>query len=103
MGRTARRLRGRPNGTDDRHHSVDLGVGERGRQTAVLCIEIKGKLSPIDMERVHFDLLQLAQAHAITKEIRTVLFHPGFPVDIRHNSKIGREELAEWAAKQMKS
>jgi hypothetical protein len=32
-----------------------------------------------------------------------VLFHPGFPVDIRHNSKIGREELAEWAAKQMQS
>ena len=34
---------------------------------------------------------------------REVLFHPGFPVDIRHNSKIGREELAEWAEKQMKS
>jgi hypothetical protein len=50
---------------------------------------------------VHFDLLQLAQAHSITKSIRTVLFHPGFPVDIRHNSKIGREELAEWAVKKM--
>jgi hypothetical protein len=23
--------------------------------------------------------------------------HPGFPVDIRHNAKIGREKLAEWA------
>jgi hypothetical protein len=32
-----------------------------------------------------------------------VLFHPGFPVDIRHNSKIGREELAEWATKKMQS
>jgi hypothetical protein len=69
----------------------------------VLCIEVKGKLSPVDVERVHFDLLQLAQAHAITKSIRTVLFHPGFPVDIRHNSKIGREELAAWAAKKMQS
>ena len=57
----------------------------------------------MDTERVHFDLLQLAQAHTITREIRTVLFHPGFPVDIRHNSKIGREELAGWAAKQMKN
>ena len=55
----------------------------------------------VDTERVHFDLLQLAQAHSITKGIRTVLFHPGFPVDIRHNSKIGREELAQWAAKKM--
>jgi acyl-CoA synthetase (AMP-forming)/AMP-acid ligase II len=83
--------------------SAVVGVGDRGRQTPVLCIEVKGKLSPVDTERVHFDLLQLAQAHTITREIRTVLFHPGFPVDIRHNSKIRREELAEWAAGQMKA
>ena len=83
--------------------SAVVGVGTRGRQTPVLCIEVIEKLSPVDTERVHFDLLQLAQAHSITREIRTVLFHPGFPVDIRHNSKIGREELAEWAAGQMKS
>ena len=85
----------------DLRRSAVVGVGPRGRQTPVLCIEVKGKLSPVDTERVHFDLLQLAQAHAVTKSIRTVLFHPGFPVDIRHNSKIGREELAEWAAKKM--
>jgi acyl-CoA synthetase (AMP-forming)/AMP-acid ligase II len=83
--------------------SAVVGVGTRGRQTPVLCIEVKGKLSPVNTERVHFDLLQLAQAHSITKSIRTVLFHPGFPVDIRHNSKIGREELAEWAEKKMQS
>jgi acyl-CoA synthetase (AMP-forming)/AMP-acid ligase II len=83
--------------------SAVVGVGTKGRQTPVLCIEVKGKLAPVDSERVHFDLLQLAQAHSITREIRTVLFHPGFPVDIRHNSKIGREELAVWAAKKMKS
>ena len=87
----------------DLARSAVVGVGTRGRQTPVLCIEVNGKLSPVDTERVHFDLLQLAQAHSITKSIRTVLFHPGFPVDIRHNSKIGREELAEWAAKKMAS
>jgi acyl-CoA synthetase (AMP-forming)/AMP-acid ligase II len=81
--------------------SAVVGVGIQGRQTPVLCIEVRGKLSPVDNERVHFDLLQLAQAHSITRSIRTVLFHPGFPVDIRHNSKIGREELAEWASKKM--
>jgi acyl-CoA synthetase (AMP-forming)/AMP-acid ligase II len=81
--------------------SAVVGVGTKGRQTPVLCIEVKGKLSPVDTERVHFDLLQLGQAHSITRSIRTVLFHPGFPVDIRHNSKIGREELAEWAVKKM--
>ena len=82
--------------------SAVVGVGPKGKQTPVLCIEIKGKLSPVNMERVHFDLLQLAQAHGITREIRTVLFHPGFPVDIRHNSKINREELADWAAAKMR-
>lgn len=83
--------------------SAVVGVGTKGRQMPVLCIEVKGKLEPVDVERVHFDLLQLAQAHSITREIRTVLFHPGFPVDIRHNSKIGREELAVWAEKKMQS
>jgi acyl-CoA synthetase (AMP-forming)/AMP-acid ligase II len=87
----------------DLRRSAVVGVGTRGRQTPVLCIEVEGKLSPVDRERIHFDLLQLAQAHSITRSIRTVLFHPGFPVDIRHNSKIGREELAGWAAKQMQS
>ena len=87
----------------DLRRSAVVGVGPKGRQTPVLCIEVRGKLSPVDTERVHFDLLQLAQAHAITRSIRTVLFHPGFPVDIRHNSKIGREELAEWATKKMNS
>jgi acyl-CoA synthetase (AMP-forming)/AMP-acid ligase II len=85
----------------DLRRSAVVGVGPRGRQIPVLCIELKGKLSAVDNERVHFDLLQLAQAHAITRSIRTVLVHPGFPVDIRHNSKIGREELAKWAEQKM--
>jgi acyl-CoA synthetase (AMP-forming)/AMP-acid ligase II len=86
----------------DLRRSAVVGVGPTGRQTPVLVIEVLGKLSPVNVERVHFDLLQLAQAHSITREIRTVLFHPGFPVDIRHNSKINREELAEWAASKMR-
>jgi hypothetical protein len=32
-----------------------------------------------------------------------VLFHPGFPVDIRHNAKIGRRALAEWAKPRVAS
>jgi len=83
--------------------SAVVGVGPRGRQLPVLCIELRSKLSAVDNERVHFDLLQLAQAHTVTRSIRTVLVHPGFPVDIRHNSKIGREELAKWAEQKMQS
>jgi hypothetical protein len=33
----------------------------------------------------------------------TVLFHPKLPTDIRHNAKINREKLAEWAAKKLKN
>jgi len=36
-----------------------------------------------------------------TKEIKTVLFHPAFPMDIRHNAKIFREKLAQWAARKL--
>jgi acyl-CoA synthetase (AMP-forming)/AMP-acid ligase II len=85
----------------DLARSALVGVGAKGAQIPVLCIEVIGKLSPVDRERVHYDLLQLAQAFSLTRSIRTVLFHPGFPVDIRHNSKINREQLAEWAARQM--
>ncbi|MEE7547905.1 hypothetical protein HF319_13405, partial [Xanthomonas sp. Kuri4-1] len=40
-------------------------------------------------------------AHAHTAGITQFLAHPGFPVDIRHNAKIGREKLALWAATRL--
>ena len=36
-----------------------------------------------------------------TRRIETFLLHKAFPVDIRHNSKIFREKLAVWAARQL--
>jgi hypothetical protein len=36
-----------------------------------------------------------------TAKIDTFLCHPRFPVDIRHNAKIGREKLAAWATRQL--
>ena len=32
---------------------------------------------------------------------RRFLFHPSFPVDIRHNAKIFREKLAVWASRRL--
>jgi hypothetical protein len=32
-----------------------------------------------------------------------VLFHKSFPVDVRHNSKIFREQLAVWAERKVKN
>lgn len=78
-----------------------VGVGEPGRQEAALCVELRQKLSPANNERVHFDLLQLAQTFSLTRCVRTVLFHPGFPVDSRNPAVVRREVLSKWASTKM--
>ena len=51
--------------------------------------------------RLQGELLQLAAAHEVTRPISQLLFHPALPVDVRHNSKINREALADWAAREL--
>ncbi|MBP5231892.1 MAG: peptide synthase, partial [Planctomycetes bacterium] len=46
--------------------------------------------------------LAAAEASPFTRGIARFLFHPSFPVDIRHNAKINREELAVWAAERFR-
>ncbi len=46
-------------------------------------------------------LLALAQTAEQTRAIQTLLYHPSFPVDIRHNAKIFREQLTVWARGQL--
>ena len=75
-----------------------VGIGDRERRTPVLCVELLKKTGAHGRERIRVDLLQLARNHASTTSIKQVLFHPSFPVDIRHNAKIGREKLSVWAA-----
>jgi acyl-CoA synthetase (AMP-forming)/AMP-acid ligase II len=76
--------------------SALVGVGPAGQQTPVILIEVEGT---IDKKTLTEELLQLGASHAITQPIRRVLYHPAFPVDIRHNAKIGREQLARWAGR----
>jgi hypothetical protein len=47
------------------------------------------------------DLRALASGYPLTARITTFLFHRRLPVDIRHNAKIERGELAHWAEKQL--
>lgn len=79
-----------------------VGVGEPGRQEAVLCVEMAPHLPRSDHERVLAELRHLANGFVHTARVRHFLVHDGFPVDIRHNAKIGREALATWAAKALK-
>ncbi len=76
-----------------------VGVGAPGRQQPVLCYELQpGTVdSPALVERLRRE----AAAHAHTARIEHFLPHPAFPVDIRHNAKIGREKLAVWATAQL--
>jgi len=74
-----------------------VGVGSFGAQTPVLCVELKPGTTR-ERSAIEAELLNLGGQHAHTRGIQRVLFHAGFPVDIRHNAKIGREALARWAA-----
>ncbi|HEY9071347.1 MAG TPA: fatty acid CoA ligase family protein [Candidatus Ozemobacteraceae bacterium] len=79
-----------------------VGIGTRGRQTPVLCVELEKNAGTVDQTAIISELRALGAAHEHTREITTFLFHPEFPVDIRHNAKIGREKLAVWAAEHLK-
>ncbi|WP_083734561.1 hypothetical protein [Actinomadura sp. CNU-125] len=51
--------------------------------------------------RIRADALALAARRPGTAAIRHVLFHYRFPVDVRHDTKIRRGELAVWAAHRL--
>lgn len=75
-----------------------VGVKKNGEMQPVLCVELERGAKPPAVLRD--ELLQRGAEFELTREIRAILFHPRFPVDIRHNSKIFREKLAVWAAKK---
>lgn len=75
-----------------------VGLGQAGGQTPVLCVELENAAKNLDQGRLRQELLDLGSQAQHTRAIKTILFHPAFPVDIRHNAKIFREKLAVWAA-----
>jgi acyl-CoA synthetase (AMP-forming)/AMP-acid ligase II len=77
--------------------SALVGVGGR----PVICVELETGASRAERSDIEGQLRQLAEAHEHTRSVHAFLFHPGFPVDIRHNAKIRREVLAEWAAARL--
>jgi len=79
-----------------------VGLGRRGSQRPVLCVELEKKGSKGRQEQIRSELLQLGSHYPHTKGVMDILFHPAFPVDIRHNAKIFREKLAVWAEGKIK-
>jgi len=74
-----------------------VGKGKAPEQEPIIIIE-PFKMPGTEKEKIELlaELKTLGQANELTKEIERLYLHPGFPVDIRHNAKIRREELREW-------
>ena len=71
-----------------------------GRQP-LLCVELKRGVDAKQWPRIVDELRHLADGFVHTAKVEGFLHYPKpFPVDIRHNAKIGREKLAVWAKKQ---
>jgi len=82
-----------------------VGLGKKGVQRPILVVEPLSGHSPkptnLAGQKLIDDLLALGCQHQHTLPVQDILFHPAFPVDVRHNAKIQREVLRRWAAKRI--
>jgi hypothetical protein len=75
-------------------------VSDAGKQKPVIIIEPENSGDTTN-DALKKDLIELGNKYDRTRQIKNILIHPEFPVDIRHNAKIFREKLAQWAADQI--
>ena len=81
--------------------SALVGITYKRQLSPVICIEPEEGTSKKDYQAIEKELRELLKKYDHTKDIALFLFHPGFPVDIRHNAKIFREKIAVWAQKKL--
>ena len=78
-----------------------VGVRRNGAVEPVLCVELEPAARGDSKEAIRAELHDLGSRNECTRQIETILFHPAFPVDARHNAKIFRDQLALWAGRQL--
>jgi acyl-CoA synthetase (AMP-forming)/AMP-acid ligase II len=81
-----------------------VGAGEAGTQIPVIILEPLKEHFPSDhnaRETLIAEVKQIASQHWQTDSIQHFLIHQALPVDIRHNSKIFREQLRSWAKERI--
>lgn len=83
------------------YRSALVGVGNAPNQKPIICIELEPGQGGGNRMELTRELLDLAKSSEMARAIDTVLYPAEFPVDIRHNAKIFREKLAQWAAKKI--
>lgn len=86
----------------DVYRSALVGINENGEIKPAICIELEPESKHKDQEKIKRELFEIASKYDHLKDIKYILFHPSFPVDIRHNSKIFREKLAIWVEEVLK-
>jgi len=89
----------------DVFRSALVGVGPPRAQRPVIVLEpVRGRMprNRSDREALLSEVRRIGQSSPLTTGIEDFLFHPGFPVDVRHNAKIFREKLAAWAARRVR-
>ncbi|MDP1564544.1 MAG: fatty acid CoA ligase family protein [Pirellulaceae bacterium] len=86
------------------YRSALVGVGLLGQQTPVVVLEPWPEFWSAD-QREHLRLIdevrRVAAQDSRSRQIEYFFVIRNLPVDIRHNAKIFREKLAEWATKQL--
>ncbi|MEL7498205.1 MAG: fatty acid CoA ligase family protein [Planctomycetota bacterium] len=86
------------------YRSALLGLGSPGEQTPVIVVEPYAGDWPTtssQSQQLIDQIKSLASQHELTMPIQHVLLKRALPVDIRHNSKIFREQLRPWAKDQL--
>ena len=80
-----------------------IGIGEATGQTPAIVIEPRaGHFPETEADRTRFiaELRELARINPQADHVRQIVFQRALPVDVRHNAKIHRLQLAkEWASR----
>ncbi|MCF7689618.1 MAG: AMP-binding protein [Cephaloticoccus sp.] len=73
-----------------------IGLGPIGLQLPAIVVEAT-VVNSSEARNLARELRKLAREHRHTAAIKVFYFHPKFPVDVRHNAKIHRLTLTQWA------
>ncbi len=88
----------------DVYRSALVGIGRQPRQDPVIIVEPLPDRRPttaVQRAELTDQLRTIALSFPHTAQIERFLIRDALPVDIRHNAKIFREQLAPWAARMV--
>ncbi len=92
------------NSNPEIYRSALIGTGDRFSQNPMVIVEPWPKRNParrLDNAALINAVAEQLSKNPLSEEIRRVVVYPKkLPTDIRHNSKIFREKLTEWANKK---